>query len=75
MKVAEERKVGQEDPLLGVVFSLEAVRDICQEVLSTGGVHLSEVSSNGAFSPVDQGKLNGHFFFTEHETLERLEGL
>ncbi|GAA5825178.1 hypothetical protein JCM5353_002251 [Sporobolomyces roseus] len=42
MKGLEERKVGQEDPLLGVVFSLEAVRDICQEVLSTGGVHLSE---------------------------------
>ena len=75
MKGAEERKVGQEDPLLGVVFSLEAVRDICQEVLGVGSVHLSEVSSNGAFSPVDQGKLNAHFFITEHQTLERVEGL
>lgn len=39
-----ERKTSEPDPLLGVVFSIEAVRDICQEVLAVGGEHLSEVS-------------------------------
>jgi len=38
-----ERKIGEADPLLGVVFSIEAVRDICQEVLAVGGEHLAEV--------------------------------
>ncbi|GAA5974409.1 hypothetical protein JCM21900_003545, partial [Sporobolomyces salmonicolor] len=37
-----ERRVGEPDPLLGVVFSAEAVREICQEVMSVGGMHLSE---------------------------------
>ncbi|GAA5845158.1 hypothetical protein JCM3766R1_002090 [Sporobolomyces carnicolor] len=37
-----QRKVGEEDPLLGVVFSIEAVREICQEVLKSGGEHLAE---------------------------------
>ncbi|GAA6059133.1 hypothetical protein JCM10212_003880 [Sporobolomyces blumeae] len=41
---AADRKVGEPDPLLGVVFSVEAVREICQEVLSLGGSHLSESS-------------------------------
>ncbi|GAA5883487.1 hypothetical protein JCM16303_003825 [Sporobolomyces ruberrimus] len=39
-----ERKTSEPDPLLGVVFSIEAVRDICQEVLAVGGEHLSESS-------------------------------
>ena len=43
-----ERKIGEADPLLGVVFSIEAVRDICQEVLAAGGEHLAEVSISSA---------------------------
>ncbi|GAA6013848.1 hypothetical protein JCM11491_000444 [Sporobolomyces phaffii] len=39
-----ERRTAQPDPLLGVVFSIEAVREICQEVLTVGGLHLSESS-------------------------------
>ncbi|GAA5897738.1 hypothetical protein JCM5296_000867 [Sporobolomyces johnsonii] len=37
-----ERRVGEPDPLLGVVFSAEAVREICQEVMALGGLHISE---------------------------------
>ncbi|POY75020.1 hypothetical protein BMF94_1996 [Rhodotorula taiwanensis] len=39
-----ERKVGEPDQLLGVVFSLEEVRDIREEVLAVGGTHLTESS-------------------------------
>ncbi|GAA5990216.1 hypothetical protein JCM11641_001820 [Rhodosporidiobolus odoratus] len=42
---AEERKVGEPDQLLQVVFSLEEVKEIREEVLSRGGGHLSESSS------------------------------
>ncbi|GAA5937957.1 U6 snRNP complex subunit PRP24 [Sporobolomyces koalae] len=40
-----DRKTGQPDPLLQVVFSLETVRDICTEVLNMGGKHLAESST------------------------------
>ncbi|GAA6048750.1 hypothetical protein JCM3770_003941 [Rhodotorula araucariae] len=39
-----DRKVGQADELLGVVFSLEEVRAICDEVLKIAGAHIAESS-------------------------------
>ncbi|BGP52072.1 Splicing factor [Rhodotorula kratochvilovae] len=38
------RKVGEPDELLGVVFSLEEVRGICDEVLRIAGPHIAESS-------------------------------
>ncbi|GAA5883970.1 hypothetical protein JCM6882_002087 [Rhodosporidiobolus microsporus] len=40
-----DRKVGEPDQLLGVVFALSEVREICEEVLKRGGGHLSQSSS------------------------------
>ncbi|GAA6038706.1 hypothetical protein JCM8097_002356 [Rhodosporidiobolus ruineniae] len=40
-----ERKVGEPDQLLGVVFELEEVRSIEEEVLKRGGMHIKESSS------------------------------
>lgn len=37
------RKVGEPDELLGVVFSLEEVRGVCDEVLNIAGAHIAEV--------------------------------
>ncbi|TNY18454.1 hypothetical protein DMC30DRAFT_53948 [Rhodotorula diobovata] len=37
------RKVGEPDELLGVVFSLEEVRGVCDEVLKIAGAHIAEV--------------------------------
>lgn len=48
-----QRKVGEEDPLLGVVFSIEAVREICQEVLKSGGEHLAEVRFQFGLTPLE----------------------
>lgn len=49
------RKVGEPDELLGVVFSLEEVRGVCDEVLKIAGAHIAEVrvrvsSANGLSS-------------------------
>jgi len=38
-----ERKVGEQDPILGAVFDIESVREVCKEVLAIGGAHLAEV--------------------------------
>ncbi|GAA5854941.1 hypothetical protein JCM9279_003579 [Rhodotorula babjevae] len=38
------RKVGEPDELLGVVFSLEEVRGVCDEVLNVAGAHIAESS-------------------------------
>lgn len=38
-----DRKTGEADELLGVVFSLEEVREIREETLRIGGTHLAEV--------------------------------
>lgn len=47
-----ERKIGEPDQLLGVVFSLEEVRELREEVLAAGGSHLTEVSlSNSDLDP------------------------
>ncbi|GAA5869364.1 hypothetical protein JCM8547_008653 [Rhodosporidiobolus lusitaniae] len=40
-----ERKVGEVDQILSVVFSLDEVREIREEVLKKGGVHLSQSSA------------------------------
>ncbi|GAA6026461.1 hypothetical protein JCM8202_005309 [Rhodotorula sphaerocarpa] len=40
-----ERKIGEPDQLLGVVFSLEEVRELREEVLAAGGSHLTESSA------------------------------
>lgn len=39
-----ERKVGEQDLILGAVFDIESVREVCKEVLAIGGGHLAEVS-------------------------------
>jgi hypothetical protein len=75
---ATSRKTGQSDPLLGIVFSLEVVRDVCGEVLELGGQHLSEVSFSlflffswdGIFDEERECVCE-----TEYKTLERLERL
>ncbi|BGP66332.1 Splicing factor [Rhodotorula toruloides] len=41
---AADRKVGEPDQLLEVVFSLEEVRGVCGEVMSVAGAHLAESS-------------------------------
>ncbi|BGP27978.1 Splicing factor [Rhodotorula toruloides] len=41
---AADRKVGEPDQLLEVVFSLEEVRGVCDEVLAVAGAHLAESS-------------------------------
>lgn len=41
---AADRKVGEPDQLLEVVFSLEEVRGVCGEVLAVAGAHLADVS-------------------------------
>ena len=38
-----DRKAGEPDQLLGVVFSIEEVREIREETLKIGGTHLTEV--------------------------------
>ncbi|GAA5982729.1 hypothetical protein JCM10908_006763 [Rhodotorula pacifica] len=40
-----DRKAGEPDQLLGVVFSLEEVREIREETLRIGGTHLTESSN------------------------------
>lgn len=40
---AADRKVGEPDQLLEVVFSLEEVRGVCGEVMAVAGAHLAEV--------------------------------
>ncbi|GAA5875208.1 hypothetical protein JCM3774_004169 [Rhodotorula dairenensis] len=40
-----DRKVGEPDQLLGVVFSVEEVREIREETLKIGGTHLAESSN------------------------------
>ncbi|BGP20599.1 hypothetical protein JCM10213_007133 [Rhodosporidiobolus nylandii] len=44
MQPAEGRKVGEPDQLLAVVFSLEEVRAIAEEVAKRAGAHLSQSS-------------------------------
>ncbi|GAA6015137.1 hypothetical protein JCM10207_003614 [Rhodosporidiobolus poonsookiae] len=41
---AEARKVGEPDQLMSVVFPVEDIRAVREEVLSRGGMHLSESS-------------------------------
>lgn len=41
---SEQRQTGDRDEVLAEVFTLEIVRNICQEVLQIGGLHLAEVS-------------------------------
>lgn len=38
-----DRKAGEPDQLLGVVFAIEEVREIREETLKIGGTHLTEV--------------------------------
>lgn len=39
-----ERKIGDEDVVLGAVFDLDAAREVRKEVLAIGGGHLAEVN-------------------------------
>lgn len=39
-----DRKIGEPNPVLGALFDVDAVRAVREEVLSVGGLHLTQVS-------------------------------
>jgi hypothetical protein len=50
-----DRKAGEPDQLLGVVFSIEEVREIRAETLKIGGTHLTEVREAAETSAIGCG--------------------